>query len=143
MRGPADQGPGPDDFASHRRREVVLAQMQYLGAGCAGDVGTVVDRQQRTVPSGGIGQHLQRGELTACLQLAEAKLAGRSLVPQLDDVHPAGQGGVGKRCKILALAAGIGAQIQPGPEQPGAGFVHTATVAANVDVLTRESQERG
>ena len=117
--------------------------MQYLGAGGPGDVGTVVDRQQRTVPSGGIGQYLQRGELPGCLQLAEAKLAGRPLVAQLDDVHPAGQGGVGERGKIPALSAGIGAQIQPGIEQPGAGFVHIATVAANVGDLTRESRERG
>jgi hypothetical protein len=51
----------------------------------------------------------------------------------LDDVHPAGQCGVGELGQVTALAAGIGAQIQPGGRETGKRFVHTATLAASVE----------
>ena len=110
---------GPDDVARHRQRQVVLAQVQHVGAGGAGDVGAVVDRQQRAVPAGGVGEDLQRRQLVAGLQRAELLLARRALVAQLDDVHPAGQRGVGELGQIAALAARVGAQVQPGAGEPG------------------------
>ena len=77
-------------------RQVVLAQVQYVGAGRARDVGTVVDRQQCAVAPRRVGEYLQRRQFVACLQRAEPLLTCRSLVPQLDDVHAAGQRRVGE-----------------------------------------------
>ena len=116
--GAADHGPVADDVAGHLQRQVVLAQVQHVGAGRAGDVGAVVDREQRAVPAGRVGQDLERGQLVAGLQRAEPLLTGRTLVAQLDDVDPAGQRGVGELGEVAALAARVGAQVQPGGGQP-------------------------
>ena len=43
--GPADQGPGADDFPSGDQGQVVLTEVQDVGAGRAGDVGAIIDRQ--------------------------------------------------------------------------------------------------
>ena len=67
-------GCGPDDVAGDRQRQVVLAQMQHVGAGRAGDVGPVVDREQRVVAARRVGQHLERGQLVAGLQRSELLL---------------------------------------------------------------------
>jgi hypothetical protein len=40
-------------------------------------------------------------------------LTRRALVAQLNDVHPAGQGGIGEFGQIAAIATRISAQIQP------------------------------
>ena len=113
MGGPADQRVRPDDLAGHVQRQVVLAQVQHVGAGGAGDVGAVVDREQGAVPAGRVGEDLARRQLVAGLERAEPLLTGRPLVAQLDDVHPAGQGGVGEFGQVAALATRVGAQIQP------------------------------
>ena len=44
---------------------------------------------------------------------------------------------------VAALAAGVGAQVEPGVVQAGAGFVHTATVAASVGIRHGSPVERG
>ena len=95
--------------------------MQHIGAGGTGDVGPVVDRQQRVVAARGVGEHLERGELVARLQRSVLPLTGRALVAQLNDVHPARQRRVGERGKITALAAGVGAQIERRRSQPSRG----------------------
>jgi hypothetical protein len=78
------------------------------------------------VPAGRVGEDLARGQLVACLKRAESLLTGRTLVAQLDYVHPAGQGGVGKLGEVAALASGIGAQVQ---RRLGKTFVHNVTLA--------------
>jgi hypothetical protein len=50
--------------------------VQHVGAGRAGDVGAVVDGEQRAMPAGGVGEDLARGQLAAGLQRAEPLLAG-------------------------------------------------------------------
>src|SRR5581483_6432075 len=55
VRGPADQRPGTHDLARHRQRQVVLAQVQHVGTGGAGDIGAIVDRDQGRVPAGDVG----------------------------------------------------------------------------------------
>ena len=112
MGGPADQRAGADDVAGDRQRQVVLAEVQHVGAGGPRDVGAVVDGQQRAVAARRVGEHLQRLQLWRGLQRAEPLLARRALVPQLDDVDPAGQRRVGEFGEVAALAAGVGAQIQ-------------------------------
>jgi hypothetical protein len=114
-----------------------LAEVQHVGSGGAGDVGAVVDGQQRAVASRGIGENLQGGEFVGCLQRPELLLARRALVAQLNDVHPAGQGGVGEFGQIAALTTGICAQIEPGVGEPvttcpAMTLVHTATLATTV-----------
>ena len=133
MGGAADQRPRPDDVAGDLQRQIVLAEMQHVGVGRAGDVGPIVDGQQCVVATRGVGEHLERGELTAGLKRSEPLLACGSLVAELDDVHPAGQRGIGERGQITALAAGVGAQIQRRRSQPIAGLVHTARVMWDVD----------
>ena len=84
-----------------------------------------------------VGQDLQCRQLATGLKRTEPLLAGRALVPQLDDVHPAGEGRIGELGQVAALASGVGAQVKPGPRKSGASksgsrWVHTATVAASV-----------
>jgi hypothetical protein len=55
------------------------------------------------------GEHLQGSKLQARLQ---------RLVPQLDDVHAAGQRRVGEIGEIPAICPGIRAQVQPCIVQP-------------------------
>lgn len=116
-----------------------MAQVQHVGAGGAGDIRAVVDGHQRIVAAGGVGEDLQRGQLVTCLQRTQLLLTGRGLVAQLNDIHPAGQGGVGELGQITALAARVGAQIQPRCLKPGEPFVHTATLAASVGCMPTET----
>jgi hypothetical protein len=130
--GPADQRVGADDVARHLQRQVILAQVQHGGAGGVGDVGAVVDGQQGAVSARGIGKYLQRCQFVARLQGAQPLLTRRALVTQLNDVHPAGQGGIGEFGQIAAIAARIGAQIQPGARKSRQRCMHTATLATSV-----------
>ena len=118
MGGAADQRSGPDDVAGDRQREVVLPEVQHVGAGGPGDVGPVVDRQQRAVAARGVGEHLERSELVARLQRSELLLARRALVAQLDDVDPAGQRRVGEFGQVAAFPPGVGAQVQRRRREP-------------------------
>ena len=104
---------GPTISRATLQRQIALTQVQHVGAGRAGDVGAVVDREQGAVPAGRVGQDFACGQLVACLERAEPLLTGRTLVAQLDDVHSAGQRGVGELGQVAALAPGVGAQIQP------------------------------
>lgn len=108
-----------EDVPGHRQRQVILPEVQHIGTRRICDVGAVVDRDQCVVATGGVGEHLQRGQLVAGLQRTELPFSRRSLVAQLDDVDPAGQGGVGELREIAALPAGVGAQVQ-------VGVTHTA-----------------
>ncbi len=131
MGGAADQRAGADDVASDRQRQVVLAEMQHVGACRPRDVGAVVDREQRAVAARGVGEHLERGEFVAGLERAELLLPCRTLVPQLDDVDPARERRVGELRQVAALAAGVGAQVQRRRSQPSAQVArlgHTARV---------------
>ena len=69
-------GPVADDVACHRQRQIVLTQVQDVGARGPGDVGAVVDGEQRAVPSCRVGQRFERRQLLAGLQRAEALFAG-------------------------------------------------------------------
>ena len=117
--------------ARARRRAAIRqrAQVQHIRAGRAGDIGTVVDREQGTVPTGRLGEYLARGQLVARLEGAEPLLTDRPLVAQLDDVDSAGQGRVGELGQVATLAARVGTQIQPRRRETGDGAVHTATLA--------------
>ena len=85
--------------------------MQHLSAGSAGDVGAVVHSYQRAMPTCGVGENLQRRQLVARLQRTQLVLTRRALVAKLDDVPPAGQGGVDELGQITAIAARVGTQI--------------------------------
>ena len=114
------------------KRQVVLAEVQHVGACGQGDVGPVVDRQQRVVPAGGVGEDGQGLEFSARLQWPELLLTRRTLVPQLNDVDPARKGRIGEFGEVTALAPGVGAQIERGSGEAFGGFVHTATLATTV-----------
>jgi hypothetical protein len=87
--------------------------VQHGCAGGAGDVGAVVDGQQGAMSARGIGEYFQSCQFVARVQGAQPLLTRRALVAQLNDVHPAGQGGIGEFGQIAAIATRIGAQIQP------------------------------
>ena len=57
--------------------------------------------------AGGVGQDFQGGKLAAGLHGAESLFAGRSLVPQLDDVHSAGQRGVGEFGSVVFISGNL------------------------------------
>ena len=134
---------GPTISRATLQRQVALAQVQHVGAGRAGDVGAVVDREQGAVPAGRVGEDLAGRQLVARLQRAEPLLAGRTLVAQLDDVDAAGQGGVGELGQVTALAAGVGAQVQPALRRDGesrSGAHRDVSALAWNRVATRESR---
>ena len=125
MGGPADQHLRSHDVACGGRRQIVLTQMEYVGTGGASDVGAVVDRQECSVPLRRVGEDFQGRQLSACLQRPEPGFTGRAFVAQLDDVHAAGQRRFGEVGEIAALAAGVGAQVQPGAPEALTGPLHT------------------
>jgi hypothetical protein len=86
-----------------------LAQVQHVGAHGAGDVGPVVDRQQRAVLVTAAPQHLQEGHLLPCLQ---------ALLPELDDIHPGAEHGVEEVRQVPLALPGVGALVQPRGRQP-------------------------
>jgi hypothetical protein len=75
----SDQRVRAQDAPRGRHRQIVLAQVEHVGAGCEGHVGAVVDCQQATVPSACVSEHLQKFEFLACFE---------SFLAQLHDVHP-------------------------------------------------------
>ncbi len=129
MGGPADHRARADDVARDRQRQVVLAEVQHVGARRQRDVGAVVDREQRAVAARGIGENSSASSSCAGLQRPELLLSRRALVPQLDDVDPARQRRVGEFGQVTALTAGVGAEVQRRRGQPFTGCMHTATVA--------------
>ena len=74
MGGPADQRARTDDVARDRQRQVVLAQVQHVGARRDRDIGAVVDRQQRVVAARRVGEHLQCFQLLPGLEWPEPLL---------------------------------------------------------------------
>ncbi len=98
-----------EDPAGRRDGQVVLPEVQHVGAGGEGHVGAVVDGEQRAVPAAGVREDLQGGQLLARLH---------PLLAQLQQVHPAAQRGVGELGEVAALAAGVGADVEPGPGEP-------------------------
>ena len=111
-------GAGRPGFVGHLQRQVILSEVQDVGARRACDIGPVVHGEQRAVPPGGVGEHLQGRQLAPCLQRAEPLFTGRALVPELDDVDPAGQYRFGELGQIAAFAPRVGAQVEPGRSQP-------------------------
>ena len=129
--GAADQRRSvADDVAGHRQRQIVLAQVQHVGAGGPGDVGAVVDGEQCAVPAAASASISSAASSCAGLQRAESLLAGRALVAELDDVHPAGQRGVGefgedrpargaRRCTGTAGAGSVRESVEMAPGTVG------------------------
>jgi hypothetical protein len=89
--------------------QVILAQVQHLGTSGQRDVGPVVHRQQRPVAPAGVGEYLQGCQFGTRIQ---------GLVPQLDDVHAAGQRRVDELGKIPTCGPRIRTQVQPRIAQP-------------------------
>lgn len=105
MGGETDGGRGSDDGASDRRREVLLPEVENGCAGDAGDIGSVIDRPELPVPGSNVGEDAEDVEFLSALQ---------RLVPQLDDVHTAGVGGIDEAGEVALAGAGIGAEVQLG-----------------------------
>jgi len=57
-----------------------------------------------------VGEDLQRRQLVTRLEWPQLVLTGRAFVAQLNDVHPAGQRGVGELGQIATIAARVGAR---------------------------------
>jgi hypothetical protein len=96
--------------------------MQHVRTGGERDIGTIVHREQRAVALACPCEDFQRSEL----------VTGRQrLVPQLQDVYPAGQCRVGELGEITALGPGVSAQVQLRSGQPGPDpyTVHAGTVS--------------
>ncbi len=107
--GAADQHVVAEDLPGHRDRQVVLPEVQHVGARGQRDVGAVVHGEQRVVAAAGVREHLQRSQLVAGLH---------PLLAQLQQVHPAAQGRVGELGEVAARAAGVGADVEPGAGEP-------------------------
>lgn len=116
VRGETESRPLSDDGAGDIRGEVLLPEVQDRRTGDPGDVGPVVDGPQRAVPRRDLAQHAEDPELLATFQ---------GLVPQLDDVHTAGVGGVDEVGEVALAGAGIGAEVEL-----GGGEGHEASVSA-------------
>ncbi len=107
--GPPDQHVVAEDAPRDVDRQVVLPEVQHVGPRGQRHVGAVVDGEQRVVAAAGVREHLQRRQFVARLQ---------PLLAQLQQVHPAAQGGVGELGEVAALAAGVGADVEPGAGEP-------------------------
>ena len=70
--GPADHRARADDVARDRQRQVVLAEVQHVGARRTRDVGAVVDREQSAVAARRVSENLQ------CRPAPAAPRAGRT-----------------------------------------------------------------
>lgn len=117
MRGQADVRPGLHDVPRQLSGKVLLPEMEHGSAGEGGDIGAVVDRPQRPVARRGLGEDLQKRQLLASLE---------RLVPQLDDVDSAGEGGVDELGEVALTVAGVGAEVEL-----GIGDRHALSVAAD------------
>jgi hypothetical protein len=84
------------------------------------------------VPPRRVGEHLQRRQFVAGLERAQPVLSGRALVAQLNDVHPAGQRGVGEFGQVALVATRIGAEVQARVRESRRRLMHTATLATTV-----------
>ena len=105
--GQADPRSCTEQSAGGGQRQVGLADMKNRRAGEAGDIRSVIDRPEPGVTVGDRAQNLEI-----------VKFLGRVdiLIAQLDDVDPAGEGGIHEVGEIAAIFSGIGAEIQPGGE---------------------------
>ena len=138
MGGPADHHVRAQDPPGLRHGQVVLAQVQHVGAGGEGEVGPIVHREQRPVASRGRTQNGQGGQLAEGLQRAVLPLPGRSLVAQLDHFHPACERGLGELGEVPVFPAGIRAQVEAGGGQAIPG-VHLPDGSVTVETRARES----
>ena len=101
--GQPDDGVGAEDPSRHRRREVVLAEVDAVGARREGHVRPVVHDEQRAVPIGGIPEHRGVAEQVAGLGVLVAELhdvdAGRkNRVEEVGKVRPSARDDVQTRC---------------------------------------------
>ena len=100
------------DLAGLLGREVFLTHMQDVCAGQRGNVGAVIDCEELAVFSGDLGEDLHGGNLVASVDF---------LVAQLDDVGAAFVTGVQELAQIAAGCARVGAEVQAGGGEEGAG----------------------
>ncbi len=78
MRRQPNDRPWPDDLPGDRRRQVILADVQHVGAAGVGDVRAVVHGEQSAVPVTPGPEHFEQPQLLPGLQ---------ALLPELHDVH--------------------------------------------------------
>ncbi len=93
-----------DDRPRHVDGKIVLPEMQYRSAGRAGDIGAVVDGEQRTVALRGGCEHLQRRHLGPGLE---------TLLAELDDVDAAHEHGVEKLGEITLVRTRVHTEVKP------------------------------
>jgi hypothetical protein len=72
-------------------RQVTLPEVQDIRADGMGDIGAVVDREQRAMTSRRLGEHLRQSDLLACLETFLAELhdvdaARQRCIEELGDV---------------------------------------------------------
>ncbi len=109
MTAEADERTRAEDAPRDRDRQVILAQMQDVGAGRERDVRPVVDRQQTAMPPARVGEHLKQREFLGRLE---------ALLPQLHDVDPGTEDSVEERGQVAPGSPGVGAQVQSRVGQP-------------------------
>ena len=110
MRGQPDHGVPAEEAPGGRQRDVLLADVEHRRAGERGEVRTVVDGPEPAVPAARLLQDPEQFEFLGRLD---------GLVPQLDDVDAAGEGGIHEVPEIAAVLAGVGAQVQAAAGAPG------------------------
>jgi hypothetical protein len=92
-----------DDASYSVHGQIPLTNVKHRRARDSGEVGTVIDRPQRAVASGCVGDDLQRRELFSCLEM---------LLAQLYDVDTRRQHGVEELAQVTLATAPIDAQIK-------------------------------
>ena len=125
MRGQPEQRAGPDDLPRHRDRQVILAQVQYIGTDRTGNVGPVVHREQRGMPVAGTAERGKKRHLVRGL---------KALLAQLDDVHAGPEDRIKEPGQVSLPLPRVGAQVQPGGGQPGAQVTGGTVIGAGCQV---------
>jgi hypothetical protein len=101
--GQADEDVGPDDLTRLGHRRVVLADVHAVGAGGRGDVGPVVDDEQRPRLRAQVAGDRARGQ---------QRVVGRRLVAQLEQVGAARKGGLQNLGQRSPAGPGVGDEVQ-------------------------------
>ena len=106
-RQPDDHGRA-DEPARDCHRKVALAHVDPVRSESRRHVGTVVDHEERSVPSRRRGEHL-----APCKEIAGLGI----LFPELDDVGPRAEDHIEEVLQVATVPPGIGDNVQTRPRQ--------------------------
>ena len=105
MRRQPDDWFWSDELPREHNRQVVLTKMQDVRASSVGNIGPIVNGQERSMRATRFPEHLQVTQFLGSFQ---------ALLPELDDVDAIAQHLVKEPRQVALGLPGVGAEVQPG-----------------------------